>query len=116
MEIKVLGPGCKRCQQTEDIVREVVAEAGLDATVQKVTDLMEIAMPAWVSFSTYLIEKYGMESFMELYKRSDAVTDEGDFNIIFRDIYGEDFPVVDRAWRLYVLRYEGDTAEKDTLQ
>jgi len=78
-------------------------------------ELMEIATPAWVSFCTYLIEKYGMESFMELYKRSDAVVDEGDFNVIFKDVYGEDFPIIDRAWRLYVLRYESD-AEKDSLQ
>ncbi len=79
-------------------------------------ELMEVAMPAWVSFCTYLIDKYGMESFMELYRRSDAVTEEGDFNIIFKDIYGEDFPVVDRAWRLYVLRYEGSGEARDTIQ
>jgi hypothetical protein len=77
--------------------------------------LKDIVVPAWSSFCMYLIEKYGMESFMELYKRSDAVLDEGEFNIIFKDIYGEDFPVVDRAWRLYVLRYEG-SARRDTLQ
>ena len=28
MEIKVLGPGCPKCQQTEKIVKEAVAEAG----------------------------------------------------------------------------------------
>lgn len=78
-------------------------------------EMMEFAMPAWVSFCTYLIDKYGMESFMELYRRSDAVTEEGDFNVIFKDIYGEDFPVLDRAWRLFVLRYEG-SAGKDTLR
>ena len=43
MEIKVLGPGCAKCQKTEKIVREVVAEAGVDATVEKVTDMMAIA-------------------------------------------------------------------------
>jgi small redox-active disulfide protein 2 len=43
MEIKVLGPGCPKCQQTEKVVKEAVAEAGLDATVEKVTDTMEIA-------------------------------------------------------------------------
>ena len=42
MEIKVLGPGCPRCQQTEKIVKEAVAEAGVDATVEKVTDIMQI--------------------------------------------------------------------------
>lgn len=43
MEIKILGPGCPKCQQTEKIVKETVAEAGSDATVDKVTDTMEIA-------------------------------------------------------------------------
>ena len=43
MEIKVLGPGCPKCKQTEKIVKEAVAEAGVDARVEKVTDTMEIA-------------------------------------------------------------------------
>lgn len=43
MEIKVLGPGCPRCQQTEKVVREAVAEAKVEATVEKVTDVMKIA-------------------------------------------------------------------------
>jgi small redox-active disulfide protein 2 len=42
MEIKVLGPGCPRCGQTEKIVKEVVAEAGVEATVEKITDVMQI--------------------------------------------------------------------------
>lgn len=43
MDIKVLGPGCPKCRKTEAIVREAVAESGLEATVDKVTDAMEIA-------------------------------------------------------------------------
>jgi small redox-active disulfide protein 2 len=43
MEIKVLGPGCAKCQQTEKVVKEAVAEAGVDARIEKVTDTMEIA-------------------------------------------------------------------------
>jgi len=43
MEIKVLGPGCPKCQQTEKIVKEAVAESGVTANVEKVTDLMKIA-------------------------------------------------------------------------
>ena len=43
MDIKVLGPGCPKCQQTEKIVKEAVAEAGVEAQVEKVTDTMEIA-------------------------------------------------------------------------
>ncbi|MEZ4551813.1 MAG: thioredoxin family protein [Desulfobacterales bacterium] len=40
---KVLGPGCPKCKQTEAIVRETVAESGVDAVVEKVTGVMDIA-------------------------------------------------------------------------
>ncbi len=43
MDIKVLGPGCKKCEQTAKIVKEALAEAGVEANVEKVTDMMEIA-------------------------------------------------------------------------
>lgn len=43
MDIKVLGPGCPKCRQTEKIVSETVAEAGVAAQVEKVTDTLEIA-------------------------------------------------------------------------
>ena len=43
MDIKVLGPGCAKCERVEKIVKEVVAETGIDATVEKVTDVMKIA-------------------------------------------------------------------------
>ena len=43
MDIKVLGPGCSKCSQTEKIVKEAVAEAGVDARIKKITDAMEIA-------------------------------------------------------------------------
>jgi small redox-active disulfide protein 2 len=43
MDIKVLGPGCPKCRQTERIVSETVAEAGVEAQVEKVTDTLEIA-------------------------------------------------------------------------
>ena len=43
MEIKVLGPGCLKCEQTEKNVKEAVRESGVDAKVDKVTDVMEIA-------------------------------------------------------------------------
>lgn len=42
MDIKVLGPGCTKCLTLERRVREVVAQRGLDATVTKVDDIMEI--------------------------------------------------------------------------
>jgi len=43
MDIKVLGPGCPKCQQTEKVVKEAITEAGVDAQIEKVTDTMEIA-------------------------------------------------------------------------
>jgi small redox-active disulfide protein 2 len=43
MDIKVLGPGCPKCKQTESVVREVLAETGVTASVEKVTDIRTIA-------------------------------------------------------------------------
>jgi small redox-active disulfide protein 2 len=43
MEIKVLGPGCPRCEQTEKNVKEAASELGVEAQVEKVTDTMQIA-------------------------------------------------------------------------
>lgn len=43
MEIKILGPGCPKCQQTEKVVKEAAAEAGVAADIEKVTDTMKIA-------------------------------------------------------------------------
>ena len=42
MEIKILGPGCPKCKTLEKITREAVAGAGLDATVEKVEDIVDI--------------------------------------------------------------------------
>jgi len=39
MNIKILGPGCARCQQLEKTVKEVVKELGIDATVEEVKDI-----------------------------------------------------------------------------
>ena len=43
MDIKVLGPGCPKCEKAEQVVKEAVAESGVDAKVEKVKDVMEIA-------------------------------------------------------------------------
>jgi len=43
MKIKILGPGCVNCQKAEKLVREAVAEAGVAAVVEHVTDFREIA-------------------------------------------------------------------------
>ncbi len=41
IEIKVLGPGCPNCVRLENLCYEVVEELGLEARVDKVTDLNE---------------------------------------------------------------------------
>ena len=42
MEIKVLGPGCPKCKTLDKITREVIEKNGINATVTKVEDIMEI--------------------------------------------------------------------------
>lgn len=43
MEIKVCGPGCAKCHEVERIVREVLEESGIEASVEKISDFNEIA-------------------------------------------------------------------------
>ncbi|HEY5432366.1 MAG TPA: thioredoxin family protein [Coriobacteriia bacterium] len=42
MEIKVLGSGCAKCNQLEEATKQAVALAGIDAQVEKVTDVVQI--------------------------------------------------------------------------
>jgi len=56
MEIKILGPGCARCEKTAKVVKEVVAETGADARVEKVTDMMQIAAHGVVSTPAVLVD------------------------------------------------------------
>ncbi|WP_374685755.1 thioredoxin family protein [Promineifilum sp.] len=38
LKIKVLGPGCANCQRVEDVAKAAVAELGVEAEIEKVTD------------------------------------------------------------------------------
>ena len=42
MEIRILGPGCPRCQEVEKRTIDVLAELNIAADVQKVTDMKKI--------------------------------------------------------------------------
>jgi len=42
MDIKILGPGCPKCKTLEKVTREAVAEAGINATIDKVEDIVKI--------------------------------------------------------------------------
>jgi small redox-active disulfide protein 2 len=42
MDIKILGTGCPKCKFLENLTREVVAKNGIDATISKVEDIVDI--------------------------------------------------------------------------
>jgi small redox-active disulfide protein 2 len=42
MDIKVLGPGCAKCQSLEKTVRDVVAALKLDIRVEEIKDMKKI--------------------------------------------------------------------------
>lgn len=42
MKIAILGTGCDKCRRLHEAVREAVAQAGVEATLQKVEDIREI--------------------------------------------------------------------------
>ena len=42
-DVKVLGPGCKRCEATAEMVKAEAAKLGLAITLEKVTDYAAIA-------------------------------------------------------------------------
>ena len=47
--IKVYGPGCKRCETTETMVKEAAAKLGVAVEIEKVTDAKSIAMAGVMS-------------------------------------------------------------------
>ncbi len=42
-DIKVLGPGCKRCDAVEAMVKNAAAAIGLEITIEKISDYAKIA-------------------------------------------------------------------------
>ncbi len=57
MHIKVLGSGCAKCKKLETVVNEVVREEGLDAVVEKVTDLDQILSYGVMSTPALVIDE-----------------------------------------------------------
>ncbi|MFN4204778.1 MAG: thioredoxin family protein [Agrobacterium albertimagni] len=42
-DVKILGPGCKRCEAAAEMVKTEAAKLGIEVTVEKVTDYAAIA-------------------------------------------------------------------------
>ena len=56
MEIKICGPGCASCSKAEKVVREAIGEAGVEASVRKVTDFAEMAALGVLSTPSIVID------------------------------------------------------------
>lgn len=56
MQIKIFGPGCAKCHQTEDVVKAAVAESGAMAEVVKVSDMLEIAAAGVMSTPAVMVD------------------------------------------------------------
>ena len=39
VEIKILGPGCKKCEETANLVRKVAEEHGIAVQVEKIANI-----------------------------------------------------------------------------
>ena len=57
MEIKILGPGCPKCKTLDRITREVVEKNGINATITKVEDIMEIMKYGVMSTPALVIDE-----------------------------------------------------------
>jgi len=42
MDIKVLGPGCSNCHKMEELAKTAVKELGIEAKVEKISEIQEI--------------------------------------------------------------------------
>ena len=55
-DVKVLGPGCKRCETTAAMVADEARKLGLEAKIEKVTDYAAIAGYPHLSVPAGLVE------------------------------------------------------------
>ena len=55
-KIAVYGPGCMKCKKAEENVRQVLAETGVAATVEHVTDVQAIVAAGVMSTPAVAID------------------------------------------------------------
>lgn len=56
MEIKVIGTGCDNCAKLYENTSEAVKELGIDATIEKVEDLIEIVKLGVMSVPSLMVD------------------------------------------------------------
>ncbi len=56
MVIKVLGPGCANCHKMEEMAKQAVKELGIDAQVEKITDIGQIALHGILSTPGLIVD------------------------------------------------------------
>lgn len=57
MNIKILGTGCAKCRRLEQLTREVVAELGLNAELEHVTEMAGIMAYPVISTPALVIDE-----------------------------------------------------------
>jgi small redox-active disulfide protein 2 len=72
MEIKILGTGCPKCKRLEELAREAAAEAGIQATFTKVTDINGI-MAYPIMSTPGLVINEGLKSSGRLPRKEEIV-------------------------------------------
>ena len=55
-KIAVFGPGCMKCKKAEENVRQVLAETGVEATVEHVTEMEAIVAAGVMSTPAVAID------------------------------------------------------------
>lgn len=72
MEIKILGVGCPKCRRLEELVREAVKAAGVEANIVHVTDMASI-MAYPIMSTPGLVINEELKSFGRLPRKDEIV-------------------------------------------
>lgn len=55
-KITVYGPGCKKCHESEELVKKVVAESGAEVVVEKVGDLQAMMKAGVITTPAFAVD------------------------------------------------------------
>ncbi len=57
MNIKILGPGCKKCKKLEENTKKALGELGLEATIEKVENMEKITAYGIMSTPALVVDE-----------------------------------------------------------